>query len=117
MSMAMLVFPGGRPDFAVLVYPGGLIKRGSDRISPSVRVTLQTPPMFLVHASDDPGVENSVFLYLTLKRAGIPAELHIYGSGGHGFGVRPSNKPCATWTQRCEDWLRAQGLLKAAAKK
>jgi hypothetical protein len=43
---------------------------------------------------------------------GVPAELHIYDSGGHGFGLRPSDKPCSTWPQRCEQWLRSRGLLK-----
>jgi hypothetical protein len=60
-------------------------------------------------------VENSVAMYLALKRAGVPAELHIYASGGHGFGLRPTGKPCATWPARCEEWLRDRGLLRAAA--
>jgi hypothetical protein len=43
------------------------------------------------------------------------AELHIYASGGHGFGLRPSDKPCSTWPQRAADWLKDQGFLKPAA--
>ncbi len=99
-----------RPDFAVLIYPGGLVRVEK---SDEIRVRKECPPMFLVHASDDPITpENSVQMYLALKRAGVPAELHIYASGGHGFGLRPSNKPCSTWPKRCEEWLQSQGLLK-----
>ena len=105
-----------RPDFAVLIYPGGAIKRGSDELRPEIRISSAAPPTFLVHASDDPGVENSVRLYLAFKQAGVPAELHIYGTGGHGFGMRPSNKPHGSWPQRCEEWMRSQGILSAAGK-
>jgi len=106
-----------RPDFAVLVYPGAVVKKGTSELSPEVHVTSQTPPMFLAHAGDDRvSPENSVSLYLALKRAGVPAELHIYSSGGHGFGLRKSSQPCSTWPERCEEWLRAQGVLKADAK-
>ncbi len=68
--------------------------------------------MFFAHASDD-GVkaDNSVLMYLSLKRAGVPAELHVYSSGGHGFGLRATDKPCSTWPQRCAEWLRSQGVL------
>ena len=52
-------------------------------------------------------------MYLALKRAGVPAELHIYASGGHGYGLRPTGKPVTTWPQRCEEWLRDTGVLKA----
>jgi len=104
-----------RPDFAVLIYPGGVVKRDSDVLAPEIRVTSQTPPMFFAHAGDDRvSPENSVQLYLALKRAGVPAELHIYASGGHGFGLRPSDKPCATWPKRCEEWLRSQGSSRRA---
>ena len=72
--------------------------------------------MFFAHAGDDKGrAENSVEMYLALKKAGVPAELHVYASGGHGFGLRPSDKPCSTWPQRCADWMKDQGLLKPTA--
>jgi len=105
-----------RPDFAVLIYPGGAIKKGTDQLTPEIRITRQTPPTFLVHAADDPGQENSVRLYLALMQAGVPVELHIYGSGGHGFGMRAGSKPYASWPKRCEEWLRAEGFLKAGGK-
>ena len=56
--------------------------------------------------------ENSAFMYLALKRAGIPAELHIYATGDHDFGVRQNEKLPSSWTQLCVNWLRSQGLLK-----
>ena len=52
-------------------------------------------------------------MYLALKRAGVPAELHIYASGGHGFGMRPSKHPASEWPTRCEQWMRSQGILAA----
>jgi len=102
-----------RPDFAVLIYPGGAVTRGTTDLSPEIKVGSQTPPMFLAHAGDDPvSPENSVAIYLALKRAGVPAELHIYTSGGHGFGLRPTGNPSSTWPARCEEWLRTRGVLK-----
>ena len=52
-------------------------------------------------------------MYLELKKLKVPAELHVYSAGGHGFGLRQEGKPCATWPQRCEEWMKAQGLLAA----
>jgi acetyl esterase/lipase len=99
----------------VLIYPGGVIKRGSTELSPEIRVSADTPPSFLVHAADDPGADNSLHLYQALRKAKVPAELHFYGSGGHGFGMRPSSHPSSTWPKRCEEWLRDQGILKGAS--
>jgi acetyl esterase/lipase len=102
-----------RPDFAVLIYPGYLAAKNKVELDPDIHVRKDCPPMFLVHASDDRGgPENSVLMYLALKRAGVPAELHIYASGGHGFGLRPSEHPSSTWPERCTAWLRMQGILK-----
>jgi acetyl esterase/lipase len=105
-----------RPDFAVMIYPGGVVKRGSDKLAPEIRVTSQTPPCFFAHAGDDRvSAENSIQMYLALKREGVPAELHVYASGGHGFGLRPRDKPASAWPRRCEEWLRDQGILKGRA--
>lgn len=102
-----------RPDFAVLVYPGYLVDRKRERLSEELRVTKETPPMFLVHAGDDPvPAESSVLMYLALKKAGVAAELHVYGSGGHGYGLRKTSKPVTAWPARCEEWLRERGWLK-----
>jgi len=109
-----------RPDFAVAVYPGYLIEQNPagkeinrETLAPYIRIPKDTPPVFLVHATDDPvaGVENSVMMYLALKRANVPTELHVFAQGGHGFGVRQSNLPCLTWTDGCIRWLEDQGLL------
>ena len=106
-----------RPDFAVAIYPGGVTRRNSTELSPEIRVTSQTPPTFLAHAGNDPvSAENSIFYYLALKHAGVPAELHIYSTGGHGFGMRKTGNPASTWPQRCEEWLRIQKILPASAK-
>ena len=104
-----------RPDFTVLVYPAYLTGEGaaaSKELAPEIRVTAETPPAFFAHAGDDRiSPENSIAMYLALKRAGVPAELHVYSSGGHGFGLRPSEQQCSTWPQSCERWLRSRGLL------
>ena len=99
-----------RPDFAVLVYPAYLVKDG--KLVPEVQVTKNTPPMFMAHAYND-GVtpESSVLLWLALKRTGVPAEMHITETGGHGYGLRKSPSNSHRWPQRCEQWMRERGLL------
>src|SRR6516164_9129192 len=89
-----------RPDFAVGVYPGYILARpGSDVLAEYLRIPKGTGPMFLVHASDDDErgaqPEQSLALYRALRTAGVPTELHIYSEGGHGFGVRKSERPVA----------------------
>ena len=107
---------GCRPDFSVLIYPGGVLKRGTDQLTPEMRISSQSPPAFLAVASDDPGsLEGTVAIYLALKRAGVPAELHVYGVGGHGFGMRTGDRPAASWPKRCEEWMRDQGILKPSS--
>lgn len=103
-----------RPDFAIVVYPGYLKAKDKDDLAPGLRVPPGTPPVFLAHGGadvvSDPG--HSVVLYLALKRAGVPAELHVYATAAHDFGVRPSEHPCSTWTDACARWMRHQGFLK-----
>lgn len=103
-----------RPDFAVAVYPGLLVLKGTDTLASYVRIPANTPPVLLVHTADDEvaSADNSVMTYQALRKAGIPTELHIYASGGHGFGVRKSDRPCSTWTDRCAAWLKSLGMLK-----
>jgi len=99
-----------RPDFAVLVYPAYLLE--GDTLAPEIRVSPETPPVFFAHAGDDGiSAENSIAMYVALKRAKVPAELHVYAKGGHGFGLRPSQNPCCTWPERCEQWMTTQGIL------
>lgn len=100
-----------RPDFAVLIYPAYLAENG--RLAREIRVGPAAPPTFFAHAGDDQiGPENSISLYLALKQAGVPSELHVYSTGGHGFGLRSSEHPCSSWPGRCKEWLRIQGVLK-----
>ncbi|MDQ6632371.1 MAG: alpha/beta hydrolase, partial [Verrucomicrobiota bacterium] len=102
-----------RPDFALLIYPAYLMLTNNlTQLSPEVSVTTNHPHTFLVMTQDDPlHVENVLAYSLALKQAKIPFELHIYPSGGHGYGLRKTESISATWPNRAEEWLRAQGLL------
>jgi acetyl esterase/lipase len=103
-----------RPDFAVVVYPGYLAQADKGfAFSPDIPVTKETPPTFLVQAEDDPvHVENAVQYFMALKNAGVPAELHIYAKGGHGYGLRRTELPVTTWPDRVDDWLKTIGVVK-----
>jgi endo-1,4-beta-xylanase len=97
-----------RPDFAVLAYPGTRAE--------NVKISPNTPSTFLVQAYDDRiGSERSAEYFLLLKKAGVPAELHIYRRGGHGFGIRDRKIPTSSWTSRLEDWMADSGYLKPRA--
>jgi len=103
-----------KPDFAILIYPGGFDTKGQAQIRVKDKVTKDTPPMFLIHAFDDPvTANNSLALAVELKKVGVPTELHIYDAGGHGYGLRLVNTlPITTWPKRCEEWMQRRGLLK-----
>jgi acetyl esterase/lipase len=122
-----------RPDFSVLVYPvismdtrishpgsrERMLAGAGDRAtlareaefaalhSCELNVRPDTPPAFLVHAADDPAVpcENSLRYVEALRKAGVPAELHLFRSGGHGFGIRSAAGPAALWTELCREWM------------
>jgi acetyl esterase/lipase len=108
-----------RPDFAILVYPGYLKPKDKDELAPGLAIPAGTPPVFLAHGGADiiSPPEHSVVMYLALRRAGIPAELHVYANAAHDFGVRQSENPCSTWTKSCAAWLREGGFLKPPARK
>ncbi|QIP12695.1 alpha/beta hydrolase [Spirosoma aureum] len=121
---------GLRPDFLVLAWPVisfrlGIAHQGSVKnllgehptvqqladYSPDEQVTATTPPTFLVHAGDDPTVAfaNSIQFYQRLKKVGVPAELHLYEKGGHGFGIKPEITD--SWMSQLEIWLCNRGFL------
>ena len=104
-----------RPDFAIPVYSGYLKKRDADELAPGIQVRPNTSPMFLVHGGEDiiSPPEHSVLLYLALRKAGVPAELHVYAATAHDFGVRPGSRPFATWTESCAHWMRDRGFLES----
>jgi acetyl esterase/lipase len=127
---------GCRPDFMILCYPviafgeahthrGSQVNLiGEDADAETVRslstekqVTENCPPAFLFHTNEDRGVpaENSVAFYLALRRAGVPAELHIYQQGPHGVGLAARFPATSTWPERCLQWLRTNKFLSAAA--
>lgn len=118
-----------RPDFSLLIYPvismeNEITHKGSQTnllgdnpsqdlissFSNEKKVTAQTPPAFLIHATDDTVVipENSINYYLALKKNGVTAELHLYEKGGHGFGLGV-NDTSKFWTRDCIEWLKANG--------
>jgi|SRR5579883_3127197 len=127
---------GSRPDFLVLGYPvisfGPFAHKGSLRallgdnpdpklvelLSNELQVTAQTPPTFLFHTTEDKTVpvENSVLFYMALRKAGVPAEMHIYERGPHGVGLAPTDEALSSWPGRLADWLRVRGMLNSAAK-
>lgn len=102
-----------RPDFAVLVYPGYLaLAEQNYAANPEIHVTADTPPSLIVQTEDDPvHVENSTLYFLQLKGANVPAELHIYAQGGHGYGLRRSALPVTAWPSLVETWLRTIKML------
>jgi acetyl esterase/lipase len=103
-----------RPDFAVALYPGHLaVAEESFVLNPGIQVTSRTPPTFLLHAHDDPvdPVENSLVYYAALRKAGVPAEMHLYVKGGHAFGLRRSESPITEWPELVETWLRTIGVI------
>lgn len=121
-----------RPDFAILIYPvitmrapfghAGSRERllGSEApadlveaLSVETRVTGQTPPVFLVSSMEDKTVpaENSLMFLEALRGAGVPAELHVYQAGPHGFGLRPGHVAAAEWPKSAEAWMRLNGWI------
>ena len=120
-----------RPDFMVLIYPvislaESFTHKGSGRnllgdnpepklldyLSNEKQVTAQTPPTFLVHTYEDRAVpaENSIYFYLALRKAKVPAEMHLYQKGRHGFGLGKTIAAASSWPVRCAEWMRGLGL-------
>lgn len=120
-----------RPDFMILAYPvitmqdpyahvgsrNALLGQSPNPglvnlMSNELQVTAQTPPAFLFHTTEDQvvPVENSILFYSALRRAGVPAELHVYLKGRHGVGLAVKDPVLHTWPERLADWLQAQGF-------
>jgi acetyl esterase/lipase len=99
-----------RPNFAISAYSGYLKVKDRDELAPGLRIPDGTPPIFLVHGSDDliSPPEHSVVMYLALKRANVPTELHIFASTTHDFGIRSVDRPYSAWTDSCLRWMRSQ---------
>lgn len=104
-----------RPDFAVVVYPGYLALADKNfEANPEINPTKDTPPTFIVQAEDDPvHVENAVVYFMQLKKAGVPAELHVFTKGGHGYGLRRTELPVTHWPDEVETWLHTIHVLQA----
>ena len=123
---------GSRPDFAVLAYPvvslsHSAVHRGSrdhllgedpepgllEELSTDRQVTARTPPTFLFHTHDDPGVPvtHSLLFYEALRSAGVPAELHVFARGRHGVGLAPKDPALAAWPRLCAAWMETMGFL------
>lgn len=103
-----------RPDFALVLYPGRVAYRFMKFApNPDIRVTAQTPPTFLVHAYDDDmnPVENSLLYAAALRKAGVPAEIHVYAIGGHAFGLRRTGLSASDWPRLAEAWMNTIGIL------
>ena len=127
-----------RPDFAVAIYPGHLSRSAAEYdagfgattfalpppdplsmadenlgLNPDIHVTSETPPTFLLQAEDDhiDSVYDSLAYYFALKKAGIPAEMHLYAEGNHAFGLRPTKLPITAWPQLVETWLGTIGMI------
>ena len=124
-----------RPDFLILCYPvitmtekymhagshDNLIGKSPDEalarnLSNDLQVTSQTPPTFIFQTDEDKTVpaENCVSFYLALRRAGVPAEMHIYQNGRHGVGLAKDVPGTSTWPERCREWMQIRGLLEPA---
>jgi len=126
-----------RPDFAILVYPvisfvepfthagsrKNLLGANADKVlvekmSSEKQVTPQTPPTFLIHTWEDKVVpaENSIAFYLALRQAKVPAEMHIFLKGPHGFGLGPKLEGASAWPGLCRKWMEESGFLKSKAQ-
>jgi acetyl esterase/lipase len=101
------------PDFGILIYGGGFLdKSDPTQFREGFSVPSDAPPLFLLVAHDDKAAPvEAARLYLEYKKQNLPAELHIFTHGGHGFGMRQSGKPINAWPERCADWMRALGYL------
>ena len=99
------------PNFSIPIYPAYLTE-GNATLKPEFAVTPKAPPICLVHAHDDRITSlGSALLYVEYKKANLPAELHIYNKGGHGYGMKKGGQPVNSWPDRVGEWLKNSGWL------
>ena len=103
-----------KPDFCLLVYPAYL-DGPNFSIAPELKITAQTPPTMLVQTEDDKSyINSSLFYYYALKEAGVPATMHLYSKGGHGYGLRDTGNAVNEWPYRAEEWFMELGVIEPA---
>ena len=102
-----------RPDFAAIIYPGLLTEKNAGEVlAADMTVSANTSPSFLLQAEDDPvHVENSLLYYAALKKANVPAEMHLFAKGRHGYGLRRTTDPVTSWPKLAEQWMHTIGVL------
>ena len=106
--------PAG-PNFIVMIYGGGFLdKDDKSKFKDGFSVPVDAPPAFFLVAHDDKtNPQEATMLYLEYKKRKLPAEIHVFTKGGHGFGMRKDGHPINEWPQRCADWMKNMGWLPA----
>lgn len=100
-----------RPDFCLLVYPAYLDGEPF-HLAPELKISGSTPPTMMIQAEDDKSyINSSLFYYYALKEAGVPAWMHLYSKGGHGYGLRDTGAAVNEWPDRAEAWFREMGVI------
>ena len=104
-----------KPNFLCPIYAAYMGVDYADKgpLGDLIKVSKETPPTFLAVTADDSGRgTHAALLFIELQKAGVPAEIHVYTKGGHGYGIRESDRPVSTWHHRLGDWLKDMGFLK-----
>ena len=100
-----------RPDYCLLVYPAYL-SGDNFGLAPEIKVTKDVPPTLIIQAEDDKSfIDSSLFYYYALKQAEVPAWMHLYSVGGHGYGLRDTGCMVNEWPNRAEDWFQEIGVF------
>ena len=106
-----------RPDFVMLIYPGYLVEKGTTNLPPELSLNAKVAPTFIAQSQDDSvPVEGSLFYYAGMKQAKVPAEMHLFARGGHGYGLRPTAQPITGWPKLAEAWMRDLGMLEVGSR-
>lgn len=99
-----------RPDFTLLIYPAYFDQGPNRSLTPDLKISAETPPMFIFQSADDGLANSSLVMAGALRDAKIPVELHLVPKGGHGYGMRPGNPGAETWPGLAEKWLNVNIL-------